>query len=86
MQLPRSHTSAHKLASAPCRAPSANQPTATPVNSASLPWPRLSRCTTAYREEYGGIEYGGLPVKYSVFTVPQRFTSELLRWPYCLTC
>jgi hypothetical protein len=31
------------------------------------PLPHLDRSTNPYREEYGGIEYGGLPVKYSVF-------------------
>jgi hypothetical protein len=26
------------------------------------PLPHLERCAAAYREEYGGNEYGGLPV------------------------
>lgn len=37
-----------------------------PGNSAS-PLLHIERCAAAYREQYGGIKYGGLPVKYSVF-------------------
>jgi hypothetical protein len=39
---------------------------AIPPMSAS-PLPYLDRCAAAYREECGGNEYGGLPVKDAVF-------------------
>jgi hypothetical protein len=75
----------NELASQPCRDAPVNQATAIPAISAS-PLPHLDRCAAAYREEYGGNEYGGLPVKYSVFVtllycnVFQLFAGELLRF------
>jgi hypothetical protein len=50
-----------KLASEPCRDAPVNQATAIPAISAS-PLLHLDQCAVAYREEYGGYEYGGLPV------------------------
>jgi hypothetical protein len=58
----RMHASAKELASQPCRDAPVNQATAIPAISAS-PLPHLDRCAAAYREEYGGNEYGRLPVE-----------------------
>jgi hypothetical protein len=46
-----------------------------PAISAS-PLPHLDRCAAAYREEYGGNEYGGLPVNYAVYGDAQRVSSS----------
>jgi hypothetical protein len=51
----------NELASEPCRDAPVDQATAITAISAS-PLPHLDRCAAAYREEYGGNEYGGLPV------------------------
>jgi hypothetical protein len=48
---------ANELASQPCRDAPVKQATAIPAISAS-PLPHLDRCAAAYREEYGGNEYG----------------------------
>jgi len=45
----------------PCRDAPVDQATAIPTISAS-PLRHLDRCAAAYREEYGGNEFGGLPV------------------------
>src|SRR5258706_548985 len=58
----RSHASANELASEPCRDAPVDQATAIPAISASL-LPYLDRCAAAYREEYGGNEYGGVNSK-----------------------
>jgi hypothetical protein len=46
------------------------------VKSAPLPWSHSTRFASTHREEYGGIEYGGLPVKYAVFIVMNRIVEE----------
>ena len=43
-----------------------DQATAIPAISAP-PRPHLNRCAAAYREEYDGNEYGGLPVNAAIF-------------------
>ena len=57
----RSHASANEIASEPCRDAPVDQATAILAISAP-PLPHLNRCAAAYREEYDGNEYGGLPV------------------------
>ena len=68
----RLHASANELASEPCRDAPVDQATAIPAISPS-PLPHLDRCAAAYREEYGGNEYGGLPVNYAVTVMPNGF-------------
>lgn len=51
-----------ELASEPCGDAPVDRATTVPTIGAT-PLPHLERCAAAYREEYGGNEYGGLPVK-----------------------
>jgi hypothetical protein len=55
------HASANELASEPRRDAPVNQATAIRGNQCLSP-AHLDRCAAAYREEYGGNEYGGLSV------------------------
>ena len=56
----------NELASEPCRDAPVEQATTIPAIGAP-PIPHLERCDDPYREEYGGNEYGGLPVEVAVF-------------------
>src|SRR5690242_10309584 len=71
------------FASKPCRDASVDPATIIPAIGSS-PLPHLERSAAAYQEEYGGSEYGGLPVKgqsgitFHVLMM-QRKKVELLR-------
>jgi hypothetical protein len=64
----RRDSAGSKRFSPPAGIPGPAQPSGEDLNSSQDPSPaafRLIRCPG--REEYGAIEYGGLPIKYSVF-------------------
>jgi hypothetical protein len=58
------------------------RPCAIPAISAS-PLPHLDRCVAVHREEYGGNDYGGLPVPDDASGSPDDAEAEV-RYAWCL--
>src|SRR5262245_11951814 len=47
------------------------------VTHSRVPLPELDRCAATYREEYGGNEYGGLPVGGSHIAADESQAADL---------